>query len=172
MLRQKLFVQYWRTGRLIAFMLLRVFSLTWSCLLVPTILSFRFLTHVLPKLKYEEKLCVMSCVNDLTSTLGHRKNPRKKSTDHVDTKKCTLWRSKKNNASRAAHILGSFFFLAFLYKTTWSTKIECFPLQREHTANYVPVTAYVECSANRKSLTPEQFAIIGNLLTFLLVLQE
>ena len=41
-----------------------------------------------------------------------------------------------------------------------------FPLQREHTANYVPVTAYVECSANRKSLTPEQFAIIENLLTF------
>lgn len=94
-LRQKLFVQYWRTRRLIAFMLLRVFSLTWSCLLVPTILSFRFLTHVLPKLKYEEKLCDMSCVNDLMSTLGYRKYPRKKSTDHVDTKKCTLWRGKK-----------------------------------------------------------------------------
>lgn len=47
-----------------------------------------------------------------------------------------------------------------------------FPLQREHTANYVPGTEYVECSANRKSLTPQQFEIIANLLTFLLVLQQ
>lgn len=102
--------------------------------------------------------------------------PQEKSTEKINGsrrhKEMQALKRSKNHALRAAHILGSFFFFAFFYKTTWSTQIKCFPLQREHTANYVPVTAYVECSANRKSLTPEQFAIIGNLLTFLLVLQQ